>query len=97
MIEAADPRELRTIHDLVDLRLFPALSPLNERYSMDPGAVRSRSDFEVAAKLARARSHAIDPNPGAERRLLLTLCAATIVSDYHMYPIGDPSQIDGHM
>jgi hypothetical protein len=68
------------------------LSPLNERYNMDPGTVRSRSDFEIAAKLTCARSDAIDANPGAERRLLLlTFCAATIISDYHVHPLGDPS------
>jgi hypothetical protein len=65
---------------------------------MDPGAVRSRSDFEIPSKLARPRSDAIDTNPGPERRLLLpTFCAAAIVSDHHVQPIGDPSQIDRHM
>jgi hypothetical protein len=82
----------------VDSRSFAALSPLNERCNMDPGAVRSCSDFEIAAKLARSRSDAIDTNPGAKRRLLLiTFCAATIVSDHHVQSTGDRSQIDGHM
>jgi len=82
----------------VDPRLFAAPCPLNERYNMDPGAVRSRSDLEIAAELARPRSDAIDTNPGTERRLLLiAICAATIVCDDHVHPIGDPSQIDGHM
>ena len=79
-------------------RSFAALSPINQGYNMDPGAVRSGSDFEIAAELARSRSDAIDTYPGAERRLLLlTFRAATIVSDYHVQPIGDPSQIDRHM
>ena len=73
------------------------LSLLNERHNMDSGALRSRSDFEIAAKLTCARSDAVDTNPGLERwLLLLTYCAATIVSDYHVHSIGDPSQIDGH-
>jgi hypothetical protein len=98
MIEAVDPCELRTFRNLADLRAFAALSALNKRYSMDFGAARSRSDFEITAKLARSRSDAINTNPGAERRtVLLAHRPATIVSDYHVHPIGDPSQINGHM
>ena len=54
-------------------------------YNVDPGAVRSSLDFEIAAKLACARSDAKDANPGSERRASLILRhafhAATIVSD----------------
>jgi hypothetical protein len=39
MIEAADRCELPTMSNLVDPRRFASLSPLNGRYSMDPGAV----------------------------------------------------------
>ena len=98
MIEAPAPRGLRAIRNLVDPGIFAAPDPLNECYRMDPGAVRSRSDFEVAAELARPRSDAIDANPGAERGLLLAaFCAATIVCDDHVHPIGDPSQLHRHM
>jgi hypothetical protein len=87
-----------SVRNLVDCRNFAALSSLNARYNMDPGAVGSRSDFEIAAKLTRARSDAVDPNPGSERRLLLlTFCAATIVSDNHVQSTGDRSQIYRHM
>ena len=82
----------------MESRSFAALSPINHGYNMDPGAVRSGSDFEIAAKLARSRSDAINTNPWAKRRLLqLAFRAATIVSDYHVQPIGDPPQIDRHM
>jgi hypothetical protein len=76
----------------VDPRNFATLSPLNERYGMDPSALRSRSDFEIAAKLARPRPDAVDANSGAERRVLpVASGAATIVGDDHVNPIGDPS------
>ena|SRR2546425_702863 len=87
-----------SVRNLVDRRSFAVLSPLKERYNMDPGAVGPRSDFEIAAKLACARSDAIDTNPGAERRLLLlTFCTATIVSDHHVQPTGDPSQVNRYL
>ena len=79
-----------SVRNLVDCRTFAAPSPLNARYNMDPGAVGSRSDFEIAAKLTCARSDAVDTNPGSERRLLqLTFCATTIVSDNHVQSTGN--------
>ena len=66
---------------------------------MDSGTGRCGLDSEIAAKLARARSDAIDANPRTERRPLLHTflhaCAVSVVSDDHVQPTGDPSQIDG--
>jgi hypothetical protein len=64
--------------------------------NMNPGSLKSRSDFEIAAKLACSRSYTAETNPHPHRRPMISH-ATTIVSDYHVHPTTDPPQLDRSM
>jgi hypothetical protein len=62
---------------------------------MNPGSLKSGSDFEITSKLARSGFYTVEANPHPYRRpMLLILDATAIVSDYHVHPITNPSQLD---
>jgi hypothetical protein len=63
--------------------------------NMNPGSLKSGSDFEITSKLARSRFYTVEANPHTHRRSMLHILDATaIVCDYHVHPITNPSQLD---
>ena len=80
----------------VRVRSFGDTNSLYGRYDMESGTGRSRLHYEFAAKLTRSRSDSIDPNPRPKGWLPLhAFQPPTIVNDYHVQPIGNPSQVNG--
>jgi hypothetical protein len=66
--------------------------------NMNSGSRKSRSDFEIASKLACSRSYTAETNPHSHPRPKSLISRATaIISDYCVYPTSDPSQLDRNM
>src|SRR5215510_1616735 len=69
--------------------------PTTLHNNMNPGSRKSRSDLEIASKLACSRSYTAETNPHPYRRSMSLISHATaIISDYHVNPTTDPSQLD---
>ena len=66
--------------------------------NMNSGSRKSRSDLEIASKLACSRSYTAETNPHPHLRpKSLISRATTIISDYHVHPTRDPSQLNRNM